>query len=75
MQGASGGGKMSDITALEERIAHLIRAVDDMSDVVARQGSEIDRLTRLTEMLAQREAERIDAGQDAPAANVPPPHW
>jgi SlyX protein len=66
---------MADITALEERMAHLIRAVDDLSDIVAVQSREIDRLTRLTALLAQREAERIDAGQDAPAANAPPPHW
>ena len=61
-------------TALEERVAHLIRAVEDLSDVVARQAAEIDRLTRLVTMLAQREAEREDAG-DAPAANQKPPHW
>ena len=66
---------MSDLTSLEERIAHLIRAVDDLSDIVAQQGREIDRLTRLTEMLALREAEREEAGLEAPAANVRPPHW
>ncbi len=66
---------MNDITAVEERMAHLIRAVDDLSDIVAAQGREIDRLVRLTEMLALREAEREEMGGDAPAANVPPPHW
>jgi SlyX protein len=66
---------MSNTTALEERIAHLIRAVDDLSDVVAQQSREIDRLTRLTAMLAAAEAERQDTGHSAPAANVPPPHW
>lgn len=66
---------MSDLTSLEERIAHLIRAVEDLSDIVAAQGREIDRLTRLTEMLALREAEREEAGLDAPAANQRPPHW
>jgi SlyX protein len=66
---------MTDITALEERIAHLMRAVDDLSDIVAAQAREIDRLTRLTEMLALREAQREETGLDAPAANVRPPHW
>lgn len=66
---------MSNTTALEERIAHLIRAVDDLSDVVAQQSREIDRLTRLTAMLAAAEVDRQDTGQSAPAANVPPPHW
>ena len=49
---------MDRIEMLEERIAHLIRAVEDMSDVVAQQGREIDRLTRHTHLLMEREAER-----------------
>ncbi len=59
---------------LETRIAHLIRAVEDLSDVVTAQGREVDRLTRMVALLAQREAEREEAGE-APAANAPPPHW
>ena len=65
---------MDRIEALEERIAHLTRAVEDLSDVVARQAAEIDRLTRLTRLLAEREAER-EAGLEAPPANQRPPHW
>ncbi|MBA3909185.1 MAG: SlyX protein [Rhodobacter sp.] len=65
---------MDRIETLEERIAHLTRAVEDLSDVVARQTAEIDQLTRLTRLLAEREAER-EADGDAPAANQRPPHW
>jgi SlyX protein len=57
---------------LEERIAHLIRAQEDLSDVVARQQAEIDRLTRRVEML--REAER-EADGGAADPNQKPPHW
>ncbi len=64
-----------DIPVLEERVAHLIRAVDDLSDVVARQAKEIDRLTRLVQMLVEREAEREAMAGEGPAANVRPPHW
>lgn len=60
--------------ALEERIAHLQRMVEDLSDVVARQSREVDRLTRLTGLLLEREAER-EAGLASPAANQKPPHW
>ena len=60
--------------ALEEKVAHLIRAVDDLSDMVTRQGRELDRLTRLVNLLAERDAER-EAGGSAPEADVPPPHW
>ena len=60
---------------LEERVAHLMRAVDDLSDVVAGQAKELDRLSRLVQLLVEREAERDSMAGDAPAANVPPPHW
>ena len=61
---------------LEERLAHLERQLEDLSDVVARQDREIDRLTRRVEMLMRREAEReIEAGGPAPPADQPPPHW
>lgn len=60
---------------LEERIAHLTRAVDDLSDVVAGQRKELDRLNRLVGLLVEREAEREAMAGEAPAANQPPPHW
>lgn len=65
---------MDRLETLEERIAHLTRAVEDLSDVVTRQAAEIERLTRLTRLLAEREADR-EAGLDAPPADQKPPHW
>lgn len=65
---------MDRMDAVEERIAHLIRAVEDLSDVVARQSKDLDRLLRLTQLLAEREAEREAVGS-TPEANVKPPHW
>jgi len=66
----AGGVEMSE--ALETRIAHLMRAVDDLSDVVAVQAREIALLTRRVEMLMEREA-----GREADGADVVdrPPHW
>ncbi len=61
--------------AQEERIAHLSRAVEDLSDEVARQGREVDRLTRLVGLLAEREAEREAMGGGGSEANAKPPHW
>lgn len=61
---------------LEERIAHLERALGDVSDVVARQDTEIARLTQRVEMLMHREADRDYAsGGSVPVADKPPPHW
>lgn len=47
-----------DLHALEERLAHLIRTVDDMSDVIARQDRDLDLLKKRVQMLMEREAER-----------------
>lgn len=66
---------MDRTETLEERIAHLMRNVDDLSDVVAAQATEIARLTRLVQLLVEREAEREAAGGETPAANQRPPHW
>ena len=64
------------ITALEEQIAHLIRTAEDLSDVVARQDREIDRLTRRVELLMSRDAEReIEAGGTVVLGDQKPPHW
>ncbi|MBW7922505.1 MAG: SlyX family protein [Rubellimicrobium sp.] len=64
-----------DTTRLEERIAHLTRTVDDLSDITAAQGREIDRLVRQMRFLLEREAER-EADAFAPAdPNQRPPHW
>ena len=59
----------------EEQIAHPVRAVDDLSAVVARQAREIEMLTRRVSMLMAREAEReADAGGGV-LADQKPPHW
>jgi SlyX protein len=66
---------MTDTRDLEERIAHLIRAVDDLSDMVARQEREITRLTRIVGLLSEREAEREAEAGTIPLADQKPPHW
>ena len=37
---------MTDITHLEEQIAHLTRTVEDLSDIVARQETELSLASR-----------------------------
>lgn len=60
----------------EEELAHLRRAVDDLSDVVARQTREIERLTRRVALLMERAAEaEAAAGGAAAPADQKPPHW
>ncbi|NRB01130.1 MAG: SlyX family protein [Rhodobacteraceae bacterium] len=67
---------MAHETKLEERVAHLTRAVEDLSDVVTRQGAEIDRLTRQMAMVLRREAEReAEGGGGIVLGDERPPHY
>ncbi|MBC7163401.1 MAG: SlyX family protein [Roseovarius sp.] len=64
------------MTAIEERLAHLIRAVDDLSDVVARQDREIAWLRAQVARLARREAERARDGEGGIVlGDERPPHY
>jgi Uncharacterized protein conserved in bacteria len=65
-----------DLTRLQERVAHLMATVDDLSDVVARQQGELDQLTRRVALLVEREAAREaqETGSEV-IADRPPPHY
>ena len=64
------------MTHLEEQIAHLTRAVDELNEVVAGQANEIDRLNRQVAMLMQREAERqAEGGGGVVFGDERPPHY
>ena len=61
---------------LEEKIAHLMRTVDELSDVVARQEKEIETLNRRVFMLMQREGERDAEGSGGVVlGDERPPHY
>ena len=60
----------------EERLAHLERSLDELSDVVAQQAGEITQLTRRVELLLRREAEREAEGTGGVIlGNEKPPHY
>lgn len=61
---------------LEEQIAHLMRTVEDLSEVVARQDAEIATLTRRVHMLMEREASREEEGSGGVVmGDERPPHY
>ncbi|WP_413720485.1 SlyX family protein [Silicimonas sp. MF1-12-2] len=61
---------------IEERLAHLERLADELNEIVARQGQEIDLLTRRVEMLMQREAAREqEGGGGVVLGDERPPHY
>jgi len=64
------------MSEIEERLAHLIRAVDDLSEVVARQDREIDHLRGQVDWLLRREQERTREGEGGILfGEERPPHY
>lgn len=62
--------------AIEEKIAHLTRTLDDLSDVVARQDAEIVQLNARVQRLMQREAQReSEAPGGVVIGDERPPHY
>lgn len=60
----------------EERIAHLERQIEDLSDTLAKQDKELMRLTKLVELLARREMDRdVDGGGGVILGDERPPHY
>ena len=61
---------------LEEKVAHLTRITEDLSDIIARQDKEIDRLRTQVDRLILREAERESADTGGiVVGHERPPHY
>ncbi|MBT8155684.1 SlyX family protein [Epibacterium ulvae] len=62
---------------LEEKIAHLTRSLDEVSDIVTRQQQDIDRLKMRIQMLMEREAgrEAEGGGGGVVFGDERPPHY
>ena len=66
----------ADMIAMQEKVAHLTRVVEDLSDIVAGQAKSLDVAERRIEALMRRAAEsELDAGGTVPMAEQRPPHW
>ena len=60
----------------EEQMAHIMRTVDDLSDIVAAQQNDIDRLNQRVEMLMRREGAREASGSGGIIlGDERPPHY
>lgn len=63
-------------TAAQERIAHLERTVDDLSEALADHAARLDSLERRLALLMAREAERAaDGSGGVMLGDERPPHW
>lgn len=65
----------SRLTELESRTAFQDHALQELSDVVARQQREIDQLRLQLESLRAQLAALATAGSAHPAEEPPPPHY
>jgi SlyX protein len=61
--------------ALEEQIAHLTCAVEDLSDVVAKQDIELRQLTQLVDHLAKKIQGREPDSGSVIFSDERPPHY
>ncbi|MEZ6029485.1 MAG: SlyX family protein [Hyphomonadaceae bacterium] len=63
------------IDALEIRIAHQERMIEDLNQTITAQWKDIDRLKREIERLSDRMASAEMAIGPDPGDEPPPPHW
>jgi len=62
--------------SLEEKIAHLEKSVDELSEIVRAQSGELDRLAHRVRLLLDREIERGAEGSGGVIlGDERPPHY
>lgn len=64
-----------DLALIEEKLAFLERAVNDLSDVVARQQKELDRATERHQRLMDKLAAMENDWGPSATAEEKPPHY
>ena len=57
----------------ETKISYLMKDIDDWSEIVTKQGRELDKLTKQVSFLMQKENERDDLS--GIVLGDKPPHW
>ena len=63
----------SRLTENEAKISYLIKDVEDLSDIVAKQGLELEKLNKKVSFLIQKEIERDEIS--GVVLGDKPPHW
>ena len=57
----------------EVKISYLMKDIDDLSEIVTKQGRELEKLTKQVSFLMQKENERDDLS--GIVLGDKPPHW
>ena len=63
----------SRLTENEAKISHLIKDIEDLSDIVAEQSRELEKLNKQVSFLIKKETERDDIS--GVVLGDKPPHW
>ena len=63
----------SRLAETETKISYLMKDIDDLSEIVTKQGHELEKLTKQVGFLMQKENERDDLS--GIVLGDKPPHW
>tara|TARA_B100000575_G_scaffold25524_1_gene17234 strand:- start:232 stop:462 length:231 start_codon:yes stop_codon:yes gene_type:complete len=63
----------SRLTENEAKISYLIKDIEDLSDIVAEQSRELEKLNKQVSFLIKKETERDDIS--GVVLGDKPPHW
>ena len=63
----------SRLTENETKISYLIKDIEDLSDIVAEQSRELEKLNKQVSFLIKKETERDDIS--GVVLGEKPPHW
>ena len=63
----------SRLTENESKISYLIKDIEDLSDIVAEQSRELEKLNKKVSFLIKKENERVDISGVALGDKTP--HW
>ena len=63
----------SRLAETETKISYLMKDIDDLSEIVTKQGRELEKLTKQVSFLIQKENERDDLS--GIVLGDKPPHW
>ena len=63
----------SRLAETETKISYLMKDIDDLSEIVTKQGRELEKLTKHVSFLMQKENERDDLS--GIVLGDKPPHW
>ena len=63
----------SRLTENEAKISYLIKDIEDLSDIVAEQSRELEKLNKQVSFLIKKESERDDIS--GVVLGDKPPHW